>query len=104
MPSGGIRTGAGRPQGSKSKNTLEQEAIRSYIFEEVKRNKKQIVESLIQEATNGEITAIKELLDRAIGKTKDRLEMEGEIQPILVLPTTLYNKYITSETQIEDQQ
>jgi hypothetical protein len=83
MTYGGKRPNAGRPIGSKSKKTLEQEALRDYIFSEVKLRKKEIVKALLDEALRGQIPAIKELLDRAVGKVKDEIEMRGSTeQPI----------------------
>lgn len=81
MAHGGLRQGAGRPLGSKSEKTLEREALRQYIFDEVKRNQKKIVAALIRGAVKGQIQASKELLERSIGKVKDQIELEGK-QPV----------------------
>ncbi|GEM_PF-4172906 len=74
---GGHRFGAGRPQGSKSQKTLEQEALRQYIFDEVKRNQQKIVGSLIRQAVKGQVQATKELLERTLGKVKNEHEIEA---------------------------
>lgn len=83
MVHGGKRQNAGRPVGAKSKKTLEREALKDYIFSEVKKNQKEIVEALLKRAKKGEIAAIRELLDRAVGKVKDEVEMSSnEKEPV----------------------
>ena len=89
MPHGGKRPGAGRPLGSRSEKTLEQEALRQYIFDEVVKNKESIVASLIQGANAGNVQAIKEVFDRAVGKVtedvdlkvRSRLPFEEDLSP-----------------------
>jgi len=77
---GGKRENAGRPIGSKAKKTLEREALKDYIFSEVKLHQKEIIQALLDKGTKGDISAIRELLDRAVGKVKDELEMSTENQ------------------------
>lgn len=52
MAHGGQRPGSGRPTGSKSQNTLEREALRQYVFDEVKRNQKKVVAALVRQTAN----------------------------------------------------
>lgn len=89
MKHGGQRPGSGRPIGSKSQNTLEREALRQFIFDEVKRNQKKIIAALIRQATKGQVQATKELLERSIGKVKDHLELEAK--PPLEIIFTRYD-------------
>ena len=78
MQHGGKRTGAGRPQGSKAAHTLEAEALRQYIIEETIKNKGPIVAALIKQASEGNIPAVKELLDRIFGKANAFLEISDQ--------------------------
>lgn len=77
MEHGGLRPGAGRPVGSKASHTLEAEALRQYIIEQVVKNKEAIIASLIKHAIEGKIPAAKELLERALGKPMETLEMKN---------------------------
>ncbi len=77
MEHGGIRPGAGRPQGSVSEKTLSAWALREYIFQQIVENKEDIVKALIKQARNGNIAAIKQLFDVAVsnsGKLGDEME------------------------------
>lgn len=88
---GGYRTGAGRPKGAKSRETIETEqrrkALQDYIIEHalhkekvtyfdergnLKTKKRErvllILDVLFQEAMKGNLPAIKLYLDRALGK------------------------------------
>jgi len=73
MEHGGKRIGAGRPKGSVSDQTLVALALREYVLGEVIKNKESIVKALISQAKKGNISAIRELFEIAIGKT-DRIE------------------------------
>lgn len=75
---GGKRPGAGRPQGSVSSYTLEAQALRQYILQEVIKKKADIVETLIDNAAGGDIYFMRELLDRILGKGKDLLPTEKD--------------------------
>ncbi len=71
MGYGGKRQGSGRPKGSRATHTLEAQAFRQYLIEETIKNKEAIVASLIEQAKAGKLPAIKEILDKVIGKTLD---------------------------------
>ncbi len=71
MGYGGKRQGSGRPKGSKATHTLEAQAFRQYLIEETIKNKEAIVASLIEQAKAGKLPAIKEILDKVIGRTLD---------------------------------
>lgn len=68
MDHGGIRSGAGRPKGSVSEETLSALALKEYILDEVVKNKEPIVRALISQAKKGNLAAIKQLLDITVGK------------------------------------
>jgi hypothetical protein len=75
MNHGGTREGAGRPKGSIASHTLETQAFRQYIIQQIIANKKELVEALIKKAKSGDIPALRELLDRSLGKVKDSMEI-----------------------------
>jgi hypothetical protein len=79
MQHGGNRTGAGRPRGSKAGHTLEAQALRQYIITQFIKNKEPIVQALIERAKNGDIPAIKELFERAMGKVTEKLEVTERV-------------------------
>lgn len=68
MPRGGRMPGAGRPKGSKDPLTIQREALKKYILNRIIREKKPIIDKLLERAKNGELEAIRELFDRALGK------------------------------------
>ena len=74
MEHGGSRSGAGRPTGAKASHTLEAEAVREYLIEQAIKNKEAIIAALIEQAKEGKIPAIKELLERVLGKPQDMAE------------------------------
>lgn len=74
---GGKRPGAGRPKGSKGGHTLQAEKAREYIIRRVISDLEPIMDALIARAKNGEVTAAKDLLDRAFGKPKETVEHQG---------------------------
>ena len=76
MGYGGKRQGSGRPKGSKATHTLEAQAFRQYLIQETIKNKEAIVTSLIEQAKAGKLPAIKEILDKVIGKTLDLNESQ----------------------------
>jgi|SRR6185436_4736730 len=76
MDHGGNRSGAGRPKGGRASHTLEAQAFREYLIQEVVKNKEAIVASLIEQAKAGKIPAAKELLDKVLGKTLDLHELQ----------------------------
>ena len=72
----------GRPRGSKARHTLQAEAIRAYLIEEVIKQKVGITKALIKKAKSGDITAIKEVYDRVLGKPKEQVELPNEVHYI----------------------
>jgi len=72
MPRGGKQPGAGRP---KEKRTIQAEKLREFLIAEVIREKGPIIEALIAKAKTGDIPAIKEVLERTIGKVKETMDV-----------------------------
>ena len=75
MNHGGKRKNSGRPKGGLASHTLEAQTLRQYMIQEVIANKKELVEALIEKAKSGEVSALKEVFDRSLGKVKDSMEI-----------------------------
>jgi hypothetical protein len=63
---GGYRAGAGRKKGYSA---IESEKAREFIVQRVTASLEPIVQQLIKRAKEGDIRAIRELFDRAYGKS-----------------------------------
>ena len=81
---GGARKGAGNPKGSKAKHTLEAQEVRQYLIRKVlseakgKKEKIKIIDKLIELAERGNMTAIKEVLDRVLGKESQPIDLQSK--------------------------
>ncbi len=84
----------GRPKGSLSKTTLTTLEAKKKWIELVHARLIPIFEALYEKAQNGDVLAIKELLDRAWGKATQGVEFSGtEGQPIVFMPLALIQKH-----------
>lgn len=81
MALGGKRPGAGRKPGA---GTLESQKARTYIAERIAEIMPQVFEVLWKKAKAGDMTAMKELLDRGFGKAPQSmaLDMKGDISVV----------------------
>lgn len=70
----------GKKTGTKNKRTIEQEKAQQITREEILKELVPILQALINKSKKGNIPAIQEALNRAIGKVKDTIELEGEVQ------------------------
>ena len=78
----------GRPAGSKNKSTILQEAIKGNFERSLKRNFQDVMGALIREAKDGNIAAIKLLMDKVIPNAQVEGEMKtGEIEVAAVEKT-----------------
>lgn len=77
MPKGGKQPGAGRPKGAISKSTKEALAFKEYLIKRVIKEKNDLITALLTKAKSGDVMAIRELLDRALGKAKESVELTG---------------------------
>ena len=87
MPKGGKRPGAGRPKGSKDPHTIAQEqaaqVFRELLIQRILEEKGEIIEALIKQAAGGNILAIRQVHDRILGKTTEKVDMRD--CPMLIL-------------------
>ncbi len=79
MAKGGKRPGAGRPKGVVGANRIEADKAREYIAQRVADELEPIITKAIQQAKDGDQAARKELFDRAYGKAKETVEVQGEV-------------------------
>jgi hypothetical protein len=74
---GGKRLGSGRKKGSIASHTLEAQEIRICLIKKVIKEKGPIVRALVNKAKKGDIAALREVLDRTIGKVRDQLDIDA---------------------------
>ena len=88
MAKGGKRLGAGRPKGTLASHTLEAQELRKRLIEAAKENWEAIIFTLIDKAVSGDTIALRELLDRVLGKAIQALgtpDDEGNILPFQII-------------------
>lgn len=61
----------GRPKGTPTAVTVAREKAREYLVRRVEEEIEPIADKLIEKAQTGDVPAIKELFDRAWGKSKE---------------------------------
>lgn len=79
---GGKRQGAGRKKGSKASHTLEAEQYRKVLIATIIKHKKPLAEALVSKGLSGDVPALKEIHDRALGKSKESLDITSGGNPI----------------------
>jgi hypothetical protein len=75
---GGKRPGAGRPKGTLASHTLEAQELRKQLIQAAKDNWQAIVFTLIDKAVAGDTIALRELLDRVLGKATTPIELDSK--------------------------
>lgn len=91
----------GRPKGTKSRNTLLVEFGRNYILNRVQKDLKPIMDTAIRQAKDGDNATRKDLFDRAYGRPKETLEVEGGVNMNIDKAVILQINKIYGEKQIE---
>ena len=72
----------GRPLGAVSEETKKKQILEKYLADQVIAKKEKIIKSLIHSAIKGNVQAIKEILDRVVGKTTQNIDVNSEGFPI----------------------
>lgn len=72
---GGFREGSGRPKGSKEYATLKAQKYKEVLVREAVKHAKPLVKALIDKGLGGDIPALREIHDRAMGKVKEIIEI-----------------------------
>ena len=78
MGHGGKRLGAGRKVGSKAQHTIEAEQARAYVIKRVVEELDPIIDKHIEMAKAGDRQGLEYLINQAIGKPKETVEMNVE--------------------------
>jgi hypothetical protein len=69
----------GRPKGSLSSKTIEQKMAIDILREKVQANIKPLVDSLIERGLDKDTAAVKELFDRAWGRSPQSLDISNKV-------------------------
>lgn len=77
MPRGGRQPGAGRPKGSKGTHTIKAEQAREYFQKRLESELEPIIDKQIEQAKAGDDKARSDLYNRAYGKPKETVEVQG---------------------------
>src|SRR3990167_12917 len=77
---GGARKGAGSKLGAKYKKTIAKEAATMYLIRRIEERIEPLADKLIDLALEGDVSAMKETLERGLGKVKDVHKLEGELK------------------------
>jgi len=75
---GSLKTG-GRKKGSKNKSTLQTEMFREFLFQEVMKEKGPLVKALIKAGKKENVPALKEILERILGRIKEPENKDPDI-------------------------
>lgn len=92
MPSGGKRAGAGKPKGYKASHTLEAELYRKELIKQIVENKKPLARALVKKGLKGDVPALKEINERALGKVRDMVDITSKGKPIALLGNTRHKE------------
>jgi hypothetical protein len=78
MSKGGRRPGAGRKLGSRGQNTKQAETLKAYFIQEFVKRKEEIFTALLNKAATGDVAAIREANERAMGKVPAAFEADTD--------------------------
>lgn len=78
MPNGGARPGAGRKQGYKAPHTLEAETYRKILIQKIVAKAGPLADALVSKGLTGDVQALKEINERALGKVKDNIDLTSK--------------------------
>lgn len=78
MKNGGARPGAGRKKGGKASHTLEAQEARAWFVQKVHENLQPIFVALMTKAVEGDVGALRELLDRGFGKAAQSIDVTSK--------------------------
>lgn len=74
----------GRPKGSLGKSTLNALAARAWFAEQVHKNIEPIFNMLLAKASEGDVGALRELLDRAWGRAPQAIDVTSQGEKIII--------------------
>ena len=79
MAKGGSRPGAGRKKGGIASHTLQAVAFRRALIDATLKEKAPIIKALIEKAKSGDVPALREIIDRVLGKVTDEFNFKGDV-------------------------
>jgi hypothetical protein len=100
MPIGGARPGAGRKKGAPNKATADVKALAGKYADAAMKELGRLATKA--ESEQARVAAIKELLDRAFGKSKQAVEFEGALTGALTVTYVTNSKAPAAEPSAED--
>jgi hypothetical protein len=77
---GGKRLGAGRKKGSMASHTIEALEIRSHLIKEAIKEKKPLIKALMEKAKQGDVPALREILERTLGRVTEQINIRADEQ------------------------
>ena len=84
----------GRPVGAVEGSTLHAKLIRDVFVKKVFENAEPLAKAMLRKAKGGDVAAFVALMDRAIGKPAQAVEMSGKDgNPIVFMPLELIQKH-----------
>jgi hypothetical protein len=92
----------GRPKGSKAAHTLQAEAYRKYIIQEVVKKKGPLVKALIDKGLDGNVSALKEIHERVLGRVTDTLDMNYGSETIEALKQQLKGLFSSARERVSE--
>lgn len=100
MPKGIKGFQKGNHARKKAPHTIQAEAFKKYLIEQVIKEAKPIVQALIAKGKQGDVQALKEIFDRILGRSKENLDITslGEQLGVVVLPIKQINENILATT------
>lgn len=78
---GSPKTG-GKVKGSKNKKTLKQEEALKFIQDKIRAELSPIIDALIAKCKDKDMPAIREALDRLVGRSKENLDITSKGEQI----------------------
>ncbi len=78
----GSKKVGGRKKGTKNKTTLKKELLIKYLTNKIIKEKGKWVPALLASMNKGDVRAIKEGLDRALGKARESVDITSKGEKI----------------------
>jgi len=102
MARGGKREGAGR---KVARHTLQAAEARKYLIQEVIKEIEPLVKALIKQGKAGNITALKEIFDRALGRVTDdiRIGLTNSFKDFLIEIQNRKQPAVNDRERIKEQ-
>ena len=64
----------------RNKKTLEVEVFRNFLIQKVLEEQEPIIQALVDKGKSGDISALKEIFERVLGRVKEQMELSGQVE------------------------